>query len=364
VSTWTPSGAWKFRFRTALNEAFDDQDLELLTADYLTPNLFSKVTSTNKRFDARLGELIEWARMNDCLPDLVSAARERRPRNPKLAAIAQELGLTITGGARVDNPTGSPLEEIIQQNAGFMDMSTLVARLAAVEGQVCRLVIPGGGGTGFLVGPNLVLTNQHVIRRIAEHQASPADVRAVFDYRATADGASLARKDPIEVRLDADWHLWSRPPSQFDWDPNRGDAAPGEVDAALIRLAEPVGELPLRGDGGGTDQVRGWVDAVADPPALAAGNQVFLVQHPRTEPLRLSIGTVSAFNGSGTRVRYDANSRDGSSGSPCFDSGLRLAALHHAHDLAQPPAWNQAVPFAWVQQAIADAEITLPPAGG
>jgi hypothetical protein len=77
---------------------------------------------------------------------------------------------------------------------------------------------------------------------------------------------------------------------------------------------------------------------------------VFLLQHPEGEPLQLTIGTVTAFNGAATRVRYDANSKDGSSGSPCFDADLRLVALHHAHDPHYPPAWNQAVPIGMVHQ--------------
>jgi len=50
--------------------------------------------------------------------------------------------------------------------------------------------------------------------------------------------------------------------------------------------------------------------------------------------LQLTVGTIKEFNAACTRVRYDANSKAGSSGSPCFDGDLRLVALHHAHDPA------------------------------
>ena len=33
-------------------------------------------------------------------------------------------------------------------------------------------------------------------------------------------------------------------------------------------------------------------------------------------------------------------------------SDLQLAALHHAHDPNDPPAWNQAIPFAIIQKEV------------
>jgi len=117
-----------------------------------------------------------------------------------------------------------------------------------------------------------------------------------------------------------------------------------------LRLDEPIGELPVGGDTLDVQaRPRAWIDTLAETPALAVGNQVFLLQHPRGEPLQLTVGTVTAFNASGTRVRYDANSKDGSSGAPVFDADLNLVALHHARDPAEPPQWNQAVPFAVVK---------------
>ncbi len=74
---------------------------------------------------------------------------------------------------------------------------------------------------------------------------------------------------------------------------------------------------------------------------------------------RLTIGEVVAFNGAGTRVRYDANSRDGSSGSPVFDTDLQLVALHHARDPHEPPSWNQAVPIGTVRADWAARGVTV-----
>jgi V8-like Glu-specific endopeptidase len=365
ATSWQSSGVWKRKFREALDNAFDEPSMELLTTDYFQPqDRFSKISPPGfgKTFQFRLQELIEVARMNDWLPDLVVAARERRPKNAEIGGIAEELGLTITG-PRLNNPTGNSLEEVIQANAKNINLAIFHEKLPLLEGQVCKIDIPGGGGTGFLVGPNLVLTNDHVIERVRQGLARWQDVRCRFDFKQTLDGQPADRKKQTEVELDStQWLVDRHPPSQYDRDPTLGDAKPEETDCALLRLAEPIGDLPVGGDTADPQaqgQRRGWIAVNAASPALAAGNQVFLLQHPKGEPLQLAIGTVKEFNASGTRVRYDANSKDGSSGSPCFNADLELVALHHARDPAYPPQWNQAIPFSAIQKVWRDNKFVV-----
>ena len=230
---WQPTGAWKERFRRALDGAFNEASIELLTEDFFPPRyLFSKIAAPgfNKTFQFRLHELIAEARMNDWLLDLVAAAHERRPRNPELSAIAEDLGLTIAG-PRLDNPTGKPFEEIIQANAKFLNLAILRTKLPLLESQVCWVDISGGGGTGFLVGPNLVLTNDHVIQPLREGKARWQDVKCRFDYKQAIDGTTLARKKQTEVGLDTTKPLVDRqPPSKYDWNPALGDAEPEEIE--------------------------------------------------------------------------------------------------------------------------------------
>ena len=237
---------------------------------------------------------------------------------------------------------------MIRDNAKFINPTVFRERLPELEGQVCWVDIPGGGGTGFLVGADLVLTNQHVVDRISQNLARASDVKCRFDYRQALDGSVPTQKKPTTVDLHATWLVDSQPPSDADGDPTLREAGENESDYAIVRLAERIGDLPVGGDTVDAKALpRKWIDTMGDVPAVTAGNQVFLLQHPKGEPLQLTVGTVTEFNNAGTRVRYDANSKDGSSGSPCFDADLRLVALHHAHDPATPPKWNQAIPL-WV----------------
>jgi hypothetical protein len=351
--------SWQSSFRKALESAFDPPSITLLVSDYFAPKNFPNIAPPGAgNFEFRLHLLMEEARMEGWLYDLVAAARERRPRNSEIAAIAQEIGLTTTG-PRLDNILpGQSLEAVVQKNAKFINPAKFLEELGKIEGQVCWVDVPGGGGTGFLVGPDLVLTNDHVIRPAWENKTRWQDVRCEFDYRQAADGTVLKRRTIVQLQQQP--LLFCSPPSQSDWSPTVQEAAPEEVDCALLGLSEKIGDFPIGGDTlDNNAEPRGWIKPKDPVPPVAAGNQVFLVSHPEGEPLQLSIGTVTNFNASGTRVRYDANSKYGSSGSPLFNADLELVALHHARDLVKPPAWNQGIPFGQILRVWKQNNVSL-----
>jgi hypothetical protein len=347
------TGAERAKLKKALAKAFSQTDMDMFTNEYFGFRFFDEIPGGPQvNYEYQVFKLIEHFTQRDILPDLVAAARERRPKNRAIADIAEILGLTVTG-PRFDTLPGQParpLEEIVQRNAKFIDPAIFRERLGPLEGQVCWLAFPGGrGGTAFLVGPDLILTNHHVVDPLIQSPGLASQVLARFDYKQTVAGKPITAKQVTEVRLAANdqWWVDGSPPSKKDWDAALGDAGVDELDFTLLRLATRVGDDPVGGASNDPDVVsRGWIEAMAAGVAPEIGEQVFLLQHPKGEPLRLSVGTITAYNGNKTRVRYDANSRDGSSGSPCFNADLQLCALHHAHDTQKPPRWNQAVPIA------------------
>jgi hypothetical protein len=57
-------------------------------------------------------------------------------------------------------PDQAQLERIVRQTNALLDIVGFHRRIGEIEGQVCRVDLRGKGeGTGFLVGPNAVLTN-------------------------------------------------------------------------------------------------------------------------------------------------------------------------------------------------------------
>jgi hypothetical protein len=290
-------------------------------------------------------ELIQTSEAEGWTARLVAGARESNPGNPLLAEVASELQLSVQAPARRD------LERMIDREAGMLDPLSWRMRLGELEARVCRLHYRcrdgSVSGTGFLVGPDLLMTNHHVIAPLTEGEADRAEVKARFDYKTLADGTSVT--NGVEFSLADEWLVDSSPPSDVDSEVDPGAELPSaeELDYALVRLGEPVGELPLGHEAGPDEPARGWICSLAD--GFTENGLVFILQHPEGRPVQLAIDKVTGENPNGTRVRYRTNTEAGSSGSPCFDINLNLAALHHSGDpnfaFRHAPDYNEGVPL-------------------
>jgi hypothetical protein len=272
--------------------------------------------------------------------DLIAAARESAPGNPRLLGLSESVSLT---SATAD------LERKVRDELAFIDVMAWRARLGELETQVCRVETPTSMGTGFLVGADVVLTNYHVMQSVIQRPALARDVIFRFDYKRLDDGRTL--NIGTEHRLvNGDWLLDHSSYSRVDLLDNvAGETpSPDELDYAFLRLDVEAGNEAIAGakaePGAGT---RGWVKLEKAPPTLVIGAALFILQHPNNQPLKLAIDTnaVQQINLNGTRVRYRTNTEPGSSGSPVFDQHWRLYALHHSGDRAIVPALNQGIPL-------------------
>ncbi|MGF3021714.1 trypsin-like serine peptidase [Methylobacterium aquaticum] len=273
---------------------------------------------------------------------------------PGVAAMADQAGpalsLQLAGGAVPSSPASTlipGLQRNIRPNLAKLDARLWVERLLALEGQVCRVDIDGNAaGTGFLVGPDVVLTNWHVVARV-KRAAIPTRVTCLFDYALLESGARGGER----VGLHADGCVDDRPyaPAELTADPASPPPAADELDYALIRLARPVGAPTATGPG------RGWIALPAAPVPLDPQAPLLILQHPDGAPLKLALDTESVIgaNANGTRIRYRTNTDPGSSGSPCFSMDWDLAALHHFGDPAWvKPVFNQGVPADLIRASI------------
>ncbi len=187
---------------------------------------------------------------------------------------------------------------------------------------------------------DLALTNWHVVRRVLSGEKKPVDVALRFDYASDAGGTSPG----VTHTLAAAWCLRHSPASALELGEGNGEPTPAELDYALLRLAQPIGDQP--GPGG---EPRGWITTQRATAIPAVGDVLFVLQHPQGDPLKLAIGVSRGANGNGSRVLHDANTVNGSSGSPCLNAKLELVALHNAGDplydgVIGAPQHNQAVP--------------------
>ncbi|HEX6255804.1 MAG TPA: trypsin-like peptidase domain-containing protein [Euzebyales bacterium] len=163
-------------------------------------------------------------------------------------------------------------------------------------------------GTGWFVGPDLVITNHHVInaRRtapVAEDDASPEDFRlqaehttVIFDY--------LEDQVPSVTADTGDDALL---------------AADKELDFAILRV--PPADPPR-------DPLNLRRNPIRKRPQQALGTRVNVLQHPNGDPMRLGFRDNFVVLGDNDWLAYLTDTQFGSSGSPVCDDGWFVAALH------------------------------------
>jgi hypothetical protein len=307
--------------------------------------IYSLDTDLRQRFF----QVVTSANMEGWTSDLIAASLDGNPGNPRLRAFVRKLGLTPVPAAEAQN-----LQKVVTEKSVFHDGVVFLDEFARRIDWICQIQIPGGGGTGALVAADLVLTNHHVIRPLLDNAALAPRVRCTFDFKKLSDGRQIS--SGRQVVLHADWHVASRPHSPEDTKRNGAEPAADALDYAVLRLAEPVGDQAL-GPKGADDPLstrRAWLPVLSAPPAVAPPDPVFVLQHPlmpgrlTQEPVQLAIGSVLESPYPDRRMRHNARTLPGSSGSPCFSANLELVGLHHAGDPItgwERPAWNQAIPI-------------------
>ena len=293
-------------------------------------------------------ELIGTSQAEGWTPRLLLAARESNPGNPRLLAFSQQFELAPA------TPPRPELEKIIRKTNKFLDVNTWRERLGQVEAQVCRVEVKAGSGdteygTGFLLGSSVVMTNYHVMQRVIENQqARPEDVILRFDYKRIKDGTVL--NPGKEYRLAADdWLIDKSPPSPVDTKPEPKNGVPqaDQLDYALLRVDGAPGDEAVGANPEPEAPPRGWIVPPAAEYLFEPGTALYIVQHPRSDPLKLAIDmeAIIGTNANGTRVTYRTNTEPGSSGSPCFNIDWELVALHHSGDPAYKPTFNEGIPI-------------------
>lgn len=248
-------------------------------------------------------DLILWARSQSRLDELIAGARAQNPTNLDLRQFALEISVTS------DEPPKGKLEAMVLKNVPFQKVAQWRDQMAKVEKAVCRVELPEGTGmgTGFLIGPSAILTNWHVAKLLEEQNLKPEQAGVRFDYAADASGVAVPAGK--FYRFVSDYIVDKSPETELDFALLKVEGAPGN---------EAIGP---------GDQTRGWLSY--QPHEFEIGEIQFILQHQLAAPLNLSAGAVTAINSLHKRVTYTANTDFGSSGSPVFTIGWKIAALHH-----------------------------------
>jgi endonuclease G, mitochondrial len=176
---------------------------------------------------------------------------------------------------------------------------------------VCRIKLPVEGGeaygTGFLIGPRLLITNNHVLSSSGE----AAQAEAEFNYEHDIDGVM-------------------RRAVQYNLDPGQLFYTSAELDITLVAVApmsdygvpiERYGWLPLLPLSG--KSVDGeWISIIQHPNGTAKQIAIHASQIIKLDPAKVP-GITESF------IHYTTDTEPGSSGSPVLNDQWQVVAIHH-----------------------------------
>jgi hypothetical protein len=171
-------------------------------------------------------------------------------------------------------------------------------------------------GTGFLVGPNIFLTNYHVLP--------------------TPD---LAQNCVVEFNYQKDWDGHLEPSQTFLLDPTKFMSNP-KLDYTLCRVQ------------GNPGAQYGYVD-LSHIRTPAVNDYVSVIQHPYGGPKQLCLTDNKVSSVFGDYMQYTTDTEPGAWGSPVFDRQWNLVALHHKGG-ALPKDDGR---YTWINQGVAMPKI-------
>lgn len=347
------TGSQYQQLRDALVDAFPLEDRLTQVLKFRIDKDFYRF-KRGSDYDAVVFNLIQDAQAQGWLDKLVASARESNPGSPKLFVFAQEFNLAMSMPSTL--LVKGSLERVIRKTNSFLDVNKWREKLGKIEAQVCRIEITKKDqkkeyGTGFLIAPNVVITNYHVMEAVIKGEASSKDVILRFDYKQLADG-KIINAGTMYRLVEDDWEIDKSPYTAQE----NTLVTPDELDYAILRVDGEPGEKQIGENPDPNSSIRGWIELPVEPYyQFLPDTPLLIVQHPNAEPLKLAFDTEAIINVSenGTVVKYKTNTEPGSSGSPCFDINWNLVALHHSGDPNWNPKYNAGSPLSAICMRLA-----------
>ena len=170
------------QLQKALSTAYSLDTLQRLVRFKLGRDLYDYAAPGNKQ--QVIFELLEAAQREGFVEQLIAAARDFNPGNETLREFAFQYGVEST------KKSGQELQRLIGATRSNLDPVQLRQHIFEAETRVCRIEIatPDGRlhGTGFLVQPDVIMTNYHVMEPVIAGTVSTDRVDIRFDYKRTA----------------------------------------------------------------------------------------------------------------------------------------------------------------------------------
>ncbi len=227
-------------------------------------------------------------------------------------------------------------DDLMLETGKIPQLIAILQKMISLSPAVCRLVVNihgvGQFGTGFRIGPDMLLTNWHVLHR-ASNGVKATAVTAEFLYEDDGAGGILTAKP---IKCDINTIVTNQ---ADDW--------------GIIKVIEPMDNAwPII-------KLTESVSPVKEAPA-------FIIQHPRGDRKRIGYVRNQVSDFDDRVVQYLTDTESGSSGSPVFDITGKLFALHHAGGRPQevlgklPMTKNEGINIAKVKEGLQNNGVAFP----
>ena len=256
----------------------------------MLPGLAAQINATEERYSSRSPE-----RESKAKKGILEANEPER--------IEKRLKRLRSARAIVPSAADLGIERIIQENdllaVRYLELGLQTARCV---GRV-RIRDRGrtiGFGTGFMVAPRLLLTNNHVLE--SDDQAAQSQVE--FNFQDGLEGKPL-------------------PTSVFALSPAELFITNRDLDYTLVAVSP-------RATDGSPLETFGFTRLIEEEGKLIVKEAVSIIQHPNGEPKQLAIRENRVVDILPNFVHYQTDTAPGSSGSPVLNDQWEVVALHHS----------------------------------
>lgn len=206
-------------------------------------------------------------------------------------------------------PTTESALDVLERILGGNEIQDVnyLARGARVAQAVARIAIRDevgrdrGYGTGFLIAPGVLMTNNHVLASISQAARSAAE----FDYELDISGAPSA-------------------PVKFDFDPARLFYTSPELDYTVVAVS------PRSTEGDVALLRYGFLPLVGVTGKVTDGEWLTVIQHPKGGRKQICVRENKLLKRTKDVLWYSTDTLAGSSGSPVFNNDWYVVALHHS----------------------------------